>query len=100
MKQRVLIDALRPIRLAVAAHVRSDHAETCFCECRKLMPPRIPGFGKAMAQNNQRPRAALRNVHADTVRVDVAVSDIRHAVSISGGGGRFRRGGGAFSAFL
>ena len=67
MKNAVSVDRLGAIGLAVAALVGGDDAEAGLRERRYLMAPRIPGFRKAVAQNDQRPLAGLDVVHPDTV---------------------------------
>src|SRR5216683_7602178 len=50
------------------------------------MAPRVPGFGEAMTQHDQRPRTRLRHMHADTVRLDEAMADLGHGRSLLGKG--------------
>jgi len=47
--------SLRAVALAVAAHVGGDGVEACRGKRANLMAPGIPGFGKAVAQQHQRP---------------------------------------------
>ena len=49
VKQRILVDTLRPIGLSVTAHVGSNCAKPGFGKSAQLMAPRIPRFWKAMA---------------------------------------------------
>ena len=55
MEERVLVDRLRPIGPAVAAHVGRHGAESGLGERAELMAPGIPGFGKTVAEQDQRP---------------------------------------------
>ena len=77
MEQSVLVDRLGPIRLAVAAHVRCNGAESGRRQRSELMAPGIPGFRKAVAQNHERPVALLGNVQLNAVRLDGALRDAR-----------------------
>src|ERR1700720_61654 len=84
MEERVLVDFLRTIGFAVAAHVRRDRVEAGFGESLQLMTPGIPGFGKTVAQEHQRSRAALRDVHADAVGLDDAMFYFAHGSLLVG----------------
>ena len=75
MKERVLIGRCRLVRLAVAAHVRRDSVEAGGRQSGKLMAPRVPGFGKAVAQNDERPFALLGKMQLNAVRLDGALCD-------------------------
>ncbi len=70
MKQRVLVDRLGPVGLAIAAHVGRDGMVAGLGQRLQLMPPRVPGFGKAVAQHDQRAGALLGDVHLDAVGRD------------------------------
>jgi hypothetical protein len=75
MQKRVLLDGVGPVRSAVAAHVGCDRTEPCGRQCRKLMPPRVPGFRKAVAQHDQGSFALLGDVQVNAVRFDHAMRD-------------------------
>src|SRR5258705_2626347 len=57
MEDRVLIDGLRPIALAVAAHIRSDGVEAGGGQRGELMAPGIPGFRESVTQDHRQPLA-------------------------------------------
>ena len=78
MQQCVLVDRIRAVGLAVAAHIGRDGVESSFGQRRQLVAPRIPGFGKAVAQQDQRTLALLGQVHADAVGLDGAVPQPGH----------------------
>jgi hypothetical protein len=60
MQDGVLVDRLRRVALAVAAHIGGDNTEAGGSKRIDLMPPREPGFRKAVHQQHQRPRPARR----------------------------------------
>ena len=68
----------RRIRLPVAPHVRGDRAEAGVRERGELVAPGVPELRPAMAHDDRNTLAGLRDVHADAVRVDDAVSDFGH----------------------
>ena len=70
MQDRVLVDRLRRVALAVAAHVGGDDTEAGGSKRVDLMPPGEPGFRKAMHQQHQRPLALLGDVEVDAVAFD------------------------------
>jgi hypothetical protein len=85
----VLVDRLRPIALAVAAHVGRDRMEARGGKRAELMAPGIPGFGKAVAQENQRSLALFGDVEANAVGLDHALRYLIHGlISICGLGER------------
>src|ERR1700689_4990752 len=55
VKQRVLLDGLGAIGLAVAAHIWRDDPKASFRERLKLVPPGIPRFRESMAQQHSGP---------------------------------------------
>ena len=81
VEQRVLIDRLGPIGLAVPAHVGCHRMEPGVREGPKLVAPGIPGLREAMAENDQGARPLLGDVHSNTVRFDAAVLDLAHGSS-------------------
>jgi hypothetical protein len=79
MEDRVLIDRLRPVALAIAAHIGRDRMKTRRGERRNLMTPGIPGFGKAVAHQHQRPLTLLDDIEADAVGLDQSLRWFAHA---------------------
>ena len=57
VQQRVLVDRLRAVGLAVAAHVGRDGVVAGLRQRGELVAPGIPGLRKAVAQQHQRPVA-------------------------------------------
>jgi hypothetical protein len=51
--------------------------KACGCESGKLVTPRIPGLGKAVAQQNHRPLALPSDVQVNAVRFNSSMADIR-----------------------
>src|SRR6516165_8980564 len=47
------------------------------------MPPRIPGFGKAVAKQNTRTDSGFDVMHFDTVSCDESMHDLRHSILLS-----------------
>ena len=84
MKERVFLDLLRPIRLAIAAHVRRDRMVAGFRKRLQLPSPGIPGFGKAVAEDDERAFARLGEMDADFVCLDRPMCDFGHLRASSG----------------
>ncbi len=78
MQQRVPVDLRRLVGPPVAAQVGCDRTEPGCGEGRQLMAPRIPNLGKAVAQQDQRAFALLRDMHADAVGIDGAMPQLGH----------------------
>src|SRR5258708_26845440 len=78
MKDSVLIDRLRPVALAVTAHVRGDRMEARRGECIDLVTPGVRAFWKAVAQQNKRALALLDDVQADAVSLDDPLNRFAH----------------------
>src|ERR1043165_7927009 len=78
MEDRVLIDCLRPVALAVAAHVRSHSVEAGFGQRGELMAPGIPGFRESVTQDYRRPVALLGDIEADTIALDDSLHRSAH----------------------
>ena len=55
VQERVLLDLLRRVGLAVAAHVGRDGVEAGLGQGAELVAPGVPGFGKAVAEDDERP---------------------------------------------
>jgi hypothetical protein len=72
MPDVVVLDRRRLVALAVPAKIRGDRAVSRLGQRRKLMPPGIPGLGKAVEQQNQRALAHLGDPQLDPVRLDDA----------------------------
>jgi hypothetical protein len=86
VEERVLVDRLRPVGPAVTAHVGGHGMEPRLGECRELMAPGIPGFGKAVAQEDERPRTGFGEVHADAIGLDGAMRHFgRHGLDSHAG---------------
>ena len=78
MQDRVLVDRLRRVTLAVAAHIGGDNTEAGGSKRVNLVPPREPGFGKTVHQQHQRPLAPLGDVDVDAVAFDDALRCLAH----------------------
>ena len=78
MQDRVLVDRLRRVALAVAAHIGGDNTEAGGSKRVDLMPPREPGFRKTVHQQHQRPLALLGDVDVDAVAFDDALRCLAH----------------------
>src|SRR5262249_56639407 len=72
---RVPGDLVRSVRRTVASHVRGYRVIAGGRERRKLVPPRIPGFGKPVTEDDEGARALLGEMYADTVRLDRPMLD-------------------------
>ena len=82
MQQRVLVDRLGPVGLAIAAHVGRDGVEAGLRRARaSWWRQEYQDFGKAVAEEDQRPLALLGDVHADAVGLDGRVLGIGHGVA-------------------
>src|SRR4030095_940370 len=75
VEQRVPANLLRSVRRAVAPHVRGYRVKAGGRERGKLVPPRIPGFGKSVTEDDEGARALLGEMHADAVRLDRPMLD-------------------------
>ncbi len=75
MEKGILIDRLRTIALPVPAHVGRHRMEPGRGERRELMAPGVPGFGKAVAEHDQRTLAGFDQVHPDAVGLDGAMAE-------------------------
>ena len=78
MQDRVFLDLLGTVGLAVAAHVGRDSMVAGLGERVQLRPPGTPGFGKAVTEDYERPGTRLRQMDADSVRLDRPMRDLRH----------------------
>src|SRR5207237_10928931 len=78
VEDRVLIERLRPVARAVAAHVGRYGMKTGCCERTYLVAPGIPGFRKAVAEQHQRPFALLGNVEMDAVCLNQSLRWFAH----------------------
>ncbi|CUX53142.1 hypothetical protein AGR5A_Lc20175 [Agrobacterium genomosp. 5 str. CFBP 6626] len=70
MKDRVLIRLFRSLRFAIAAHVRRNGAKTGVSQRCHLMPPRMLGFWKSMAEQHQGTSALIKDAHVDRSCLD------------------------------
>ena len=80
MEDRVLIDCLWSVALAVAAHVRSDGVKARRGQRGELMAPGVPGLRKPVTQNYWRPLALLGNIEVDAVALD---GSLRRSAQVS-----------------
>ena len=78
MKQRISVDRVRTVSLAVAAHVWRDGVEAGSGERCNLMAPRIPGLREPVAKKYERAGPSLGEVDSYTVGFDQAVGDLGH----------------------
>src|SRR6516162_2101223 len=78
MQQGVLVNIGWAISVAIAAHIRCHRAEARLTESAELVAPRIPGFGEAVTHEDQRSRAMLDTMHANTIGLDRAMSHLSH----------------------
>src|SRR5207244_11187371 len=81
MKDRVLIDRLGAIALAVAAHVRRDRMKTGRSQRIKLVAPGVPALRKAVAEQHERALAELGDVQADAVGLDHTLGRLAHVIA-------------------
>jgi hypothetical protein len=51
----VICNTVRGLGLPETSHVRGDGVKPCFCKRHQLMPPGVPTFWKAVAEQHQRP---------------------------------------------
>ena len=78
MQDGVLVDRLRRVALAVAAHIGGDDTEAGGRKRIDLMPPREPGFRKTVHQQHQRPLALLGDVETDAIALDDPLRCLAH----------------------
>ena len=83
MEERIGLDRLGPVGLPIAAHVGRDGMIAGLGQRLELMAPRIPGFGPAVAEEDERPLACLGDVDAKAVRLDEPMGDFGHGVPFS-----------------
>ena len=80
VEQCVAVDLWWGVGLTVATHIGRDRMKTSRRQGAQLMPPGIPAFGKAVAQQDRRPGPLLGNVHADAVGLDHVVRCLDHCL--------------------
>ena len=78
MEDRILIDPLGCVALAIAAHVRRNRVEARRGQRIDLVTPGIPGFRKAVAHQHQGPFALFGDVEADAVALDDSLRWFAH----------------------
>jgi hypothetical protein len=78
VKEGVFLDLLGAIGLAVAAHVRRNRKKAGFRQRPELPAPRVPGFRKSMAEEDEWPASRLRKVDPNSVRLDRSVCYLDH----------------------
>src|SRR5207247_10881058 len=81
VEQRVVLDRLRLVGLAIAAHVGRDGVIARLRQRDELMAPRVPRLRKAMTHDDERALTGLRDVHPDPVRLDDAMANLGHSIS-------------------
>jgi hypothetical protein len=78
MQDCVLIDGLRCVALAVAAHVGGNDTKAGYSKRIDLMPPGEPGFRETVHKKHQRPLALFGNVDVDSVALDDPLRRLAH----------------------
>src|SRR5215469_845065 len=73
MRYVVRFNCLRRVRLPVSALIGSHDVITRLRELGYLVPPGVPGFRPAMAEDDERPCALFSQMHADSVALNEAV---------------------------
>jgi len=101
MEQRVLINRLGAVGPTIATHVWGHCPEPGLGKSGELMTPRVPGLGKPMAEQDERPFALLCHMHVYSVGVDEAVMNGHGDLRVGEGSGaraglRRLRGGNRF----
>ena len=81
LKQRVLIDLVGLAGLAIAAHVGRDGAIAGLSQRLQLMAPRIPGFRKTVAEEDEGSASRLSEMDRNPVCLDRAMGELGHASS-------------------
>ena len=77
VQQGVLIDRFGLVGLSVASLVGRDRPVTGLRQSNELMTPRIPGLGKAVTENDQRPLPCFGHVHSQAIGLDEAMRDFQ-----------------------
>jgi hypothetical protein len=72
MEYVVRLNGLRRVRLPIAPLIRSHDMITSLCELGYLVPPGIPGFGPAMAKDDEWSCALFGEMHPDSVALNGA----------------------------
>src|SRR5271167_434264 len=80
----VLVNPRWRRRATVTAHIDRRRAVARISERLKLMPPRVPRFRKAVDHQNERTRARLDEVDANTVGHYDAVLEFSHLCRLLG----------------
>jgi hypothetical protein len=70
-----------PVGPAIAALIGGHGVVAGLGQRDELVAPGVPGFGEAVEQDDERPRAALGDVHADAVSLDDAMLYVSHPAS-------------------
>src|ERR1039457_6049958 len=78
LRHPVLVNPRWRRRATVTAHIDRRRTVARISERMKLMPPRVPRFGKAVDHQNQRTLARLDEVDANTVGHYHAVLEFSH----------------------
>ncbi len=80
VEERVLIDGVWLVALAIAAQVWGDGAKARRGERGELMSPGTPGFREAVAEEDERPDPGLGEMDGDPVRLHHAMGDVEHEI--------------------
>ena len=73
MLRRSLDPILGMVGPTIAAHVRGHCPKPGLGKSGELMTPRVPGFGKPMAEQDERPFALLCHMHVYSIGFDEPV---------------------------
>src|SRR5262249_46588034 len=78
IEYRILLHLLRTVAAPIAAQVGGHRTESSLRQCRELMPPGIPAFRKAVAEDDERALTLLGHVQADAVCLDHPMRHLGH----------------------
>jgi len=78
LAHHVCLLRLRAIGFAIPALVGRDRAKARVRQRAQLMAPRVPQFGKAVAEHHRVSGAGLDQMHPDAVGVDELVGKFTH----------------------
>ena len=73
MKQSVLVNRLRRVRLTIATHIRSHGVKTCGRQRLELMALGVPEFREPVAEQHQRTFPLFGQMHLNPVCLDKAM---------------------------
>jgi hypothetical protein len=78
VEESILIDRVRAITLAIAAHVRRHDMEAGLSQRRELVAPGIPALWEAVTEEDKRPYSLLSDMHAQAIGLDYTVLYLSH----------------------